>query len=130
MNILGILRGPNHLSKLTKETILVIGAHYDTVETSTGTDDNGSGTVAVLEAARLLSMRRREFNHTVIFVAFDWEETVRRQLCGQNSSPLLGPRRKWRICERLFAQGTRRPFEAHLYRCYHDGHDSRVQQKS
>lgn len=37
-----------------------------------GADDNGSGTVAVLEAARVLSPF--EFDYTIRFIAFDEEE--------------------------------------------------------
>ena len=33
---------------------IVVGAHYDSVRRRTGANDNGSGTAAVLELARLL----------------------------------------------------------------------------
>lgn len=36
------------------DEILVIGAHYDTVDQTPGANDNGSGTVALLALARLL----------------------------------------------------------------------------
>jgi Zn-dependent M28 family amino/carboxypeptidase len=36
---------------------VLLGAHYDTVPVSPGADDNGSGTVVVLEMARLLRQR-------------------------------------------------------------------------
>lgn len=55
----------------SKEAVLV-GGHFDTVRT-VGADDNGSGTVAVLEAARnlkTLSNRKR----TLIVAFFDEEE--------------------------------------------------------
>lgn len=42
---------------------------------SPGIDDNGSGMVATLEVARILS-QRPQLNHTVMFVAFDLEELV------------------------------------------------------
>jgi len=52
---------------------LVIGAHYDTVSTTPGADDNGSGTTAVLLVAReLVQLRHRSLN--VMFAFFDQEE--------------------------------------------------------
>lgn len=54
----------------------MIGAHYDTVPKSPGVDDNGSGSVAVLELARLLHKHQCKLNMTVIFVLFDMEEDV------------------------------------------------------
>jgi Zn-dependent M28 family amino/carboxypeptidase len=52
--------------------ILVLGAHYDTVETSPGADDNASAVAVMLEVARLL--HGRQFQKTVRFVAFTCEE--------------------------------------------------------
>jgi hypothetical protein len=54
------------------EEIVLIGAHYDTVEGSPGANDNGSGVAALLELARLLA--DRELPRTVRFVAFVNEE--------------------------------------------------------
>ena len=67
---------------------VVLGAHYDHLglggENSldpeanvphNGADDNASGTAALLEAARLLVMRREELSRDVIFVAFTAEES-------------------------------------------------------
>ena len=67
-NIEGTLQGINE----TSDEIYIICAHYDTVSSSPGADDDGSGTVAVLAAAYLMS--QYEFNHTIRFVAFDGEE--------------------------------------------------------
>ena len=53
----------------------IICAHYDDMPSGAlapGADDNGSGTCAVLEAARLLAPF--SFDYTIIFVAFDEEE--------------------------------------------------------
>jgi len=53
----------------------VIGAHYDDMPSGSlapGADDNASGTVAVLEAARILSTFPTEYS--IIFVLFDEEE--------------------------------------------------------
>jgi len=46
-NIVGIL--PGELWGTKDDEVLVIGAHWDTVPTSKGMDDNGSGCTAVLE---------------------------------------------------------------------------------
>lgn len=52
---------------------IVVGAHYDTVRTSPGADDDASGTTAVLMVAEALSgMTQRRMN--VLFVFFDQEE--------------------------------------------------------
>jgi subtilisin-like proprotein convertase family protein len=53
----------------------IICAHYDDMPSgplAPGADDNGSGTCAVIEAARLLSPYI--FDYTLIFIAFDEEE--------------------------------------------------------
>jgi subtilisin-like proprotein convertase family protein len=53
----------------------IICAHYDDMPTGAlapGADDNGSGTSAVLEAARVLSPY--SFDYTIKFIAFDEEE--------------------------------------------------------
>lgn len=52
---------------------IVVGAHYDTVSTSPGADDNASGVTATLLVAEdLVRLRRRDAN--VMFVFFDQEE--------------------------------------------------------
>jgi len=51
---------------------IIIGAHYDAVTGSPGADDNGSGTIGVLEIARVLKNIPTEM--TFIFIAFDYEE--------------------------------------------------------
>jgi subtilisin-like proprotein convertase family protein len=53
----------------------IICAHYDDMPSgplAPGADDNGSGTCAVVEAARLLAPF--DFDYTIIFIAFDEEE--------------------------------------------------------
>jgi len=53
----------------------VIGAHYDNMPSGSitpGADDNASGSVAVMEAARILSNFPTEYS--IIFVTFDAEE--------------------------------------------------------
>ncbi len=54
------------------EDIIIIGAHYDTVENSPGADDNGSAIAGLLEIFRILSAGR--YKRTVRFVAFTMEE--------------------------------------------------------
>jgi len=58
--------------------IVVLGAHYDSLNFSTttgpapGADDDASGTAGVLEIARILSSQ--SFDHTIRFCAFSGEE--------------------------------------------------------
>ena len=52
--------------------IYIICGHYDTVTSSPGADDDGSGTVAVMIASYIMS--QYQFNHTLKFVAFSGEE--------------------------------------------------------
>ncbi|MBN2161053.1 MAG: M28 family peptidase [Spirochaetes bacterium] len=54
------------------DSIVLVGAHYDTIEETPGADDNASGIAALLEIFRLLSGRR--YRRTVRFVAFTLEE--------------------------------------------------------
>ena len=53
-------------------SIIVIGAHYDTLAGTPGADDNASGIAGLLEVARLL--QKSSFDRTVRFVAFTLEE--------------------------------------------------------
>ena len=57
---------------ITPERILVVGAHYDSVEGCPAANDNASGVAGVLAAARALAGRR--FRSTVRFVLFANEE--------------------------------------------------------
>lgn len=54
------------------EEIVVVGAHYDTVQGSPGANDNASGVAVVLEAARVLAGTPTP--RTVQFVLFSGEE--------------------------------------------------------
>lgn len=54
------------------DRVLIVGAHYDTVEGTPGADDNASGIAVLLELARLHAETR--FRKTVRFVAFTLEE--------------------------------------------------------
>ena len=52
--------------------ILLVGAHYDSVQGSPGADDNATGVVVALEVARLL--RDRQTSRPLRIVLFDQEE--------------------------------------------------------
>jgi Zn-dependent M28 family amino/carboxypeptidase len=52
--------------------LVILGAHFDSVERTPGADDNASGVAVLLEAARLLSRARP--SSQVIFCAFNLEE--------------------------------------------------------
>jgi hypothetical protein len=57
------------------EEIVVLGGHYDSYSSSyraPGADDNASGTCGVMETARIFA--GREFERTLVFVAFSGEE--------------------------------------------------------
>lgn len=68
----------NPVSNLVAETpgdsgrIVVLGAHYDTVETTPGADDNGSAVAVLLETMRTLAAVRPR--HTIRYVSFACEE--------------------------------------------------------
>jgi hypothetical protein len=50
----------------------IINAHFDSEAQAPGADDNGSGVVGMLEAARILS--KYSFKNSVRFIGFDLEE--------------------------------------------------------
>lgn len=56
----------------TSSDVLVLSAHYDSVDGSPGADDNASAVACLLEAARVCS--GCEFERTIEIVAFDLEE--------------------------------------------------------
>ncbi|HKQ69804.1 MAG TPA: M28 family peptidase, partial [Polyangiaceae bacterium] len=68
--------------------VVVVGAHYDHLgmggrdslapdkhEPHVGADDNASGTAALLEVARALSLRKTELRRDVLFLSFSGEES-------------------------------------------------------
>eukprot|EP00095_Tigriopus_kingsejongensis_P009819 maker-scaffold239_size242058-snap-gene-1.27 protein:Tk09819 transcript:maker-scaffold239_size242058-snap-gene-1.27-mRNA-1 annotation:"hypothetical protein DAPPUDRAFT_306809" len=71
-NMMGII--PGEYFGTQKDKILVVGAHWDTVVTSSGYDDNASGVASILELGRALSMAECKLKYTVILVTFDLEE--------------------------------------------------------
>ena len=72
LNILGVLPGKRW--GRSGDLVMVVAAHWDTVLASPGTNDNGSGVVALLEIARILARERRKLKNSVIFAFFDKEE--------------------------------------------------------
>jgi Zn-dependent M28 family amino/carboxypeptidase len=54
------------------DNVVIVDAHYDSVANAPGADDNGSGTVGVMEIARLLSPFPSK--KTMRFIGFDLEE--------------------------------------------------------
>ena len=80
VNVIGVLRGSD--PTLANE-VVVVGAHFDHVgiqpavngdTIANGADDDGSGTVAVMEAARIIAAGPRP-KRTIIFAAFTGEES-------------------------------------------------------
>lgn len=73
------LKGENvygiQYSQKNPNLYVIICAHYDNMppgESAPGADDNGSGTVAVIEAARILS--KYSFDYSIIYALWDEEE--------------------------------------------------------
>ncbi len=107
--------------------VLVIGAHYDSVRTTPGADDNASGIAGLLALARLLA--NAEPARTIRFVAFALEEPPAAR------SPDMGSYRYARelhdggesiagmiclemigfFCDRVGCQGYPFPFMNRLY---------------
>lgn len=82
-NVIAVLEGKGPLANET----IIVGAHYDHVgrggqgsrapgstEIHNGADDNGSGTIAILEVARRLAARPEKLERRVVFIAFTAEE--------------------------------------------------------
>lgn len=75
-NVIGMIEGTDE--KLKNE-IIVIGAHFDHLgksggEIYYGADDNGSGTVAVMAAAKAISKLKGKARRTILFMNFTGEE--------------------------------------------------------
>jgi len=67
-NIVATLPGNDQNSN----AIFILSAHYDTFQDSPGANDDGSGIVAIMTIAEILSSY--SFNHTIRFIAFSGEE--------------------------------------------------------
>ncbi len=85
-NVVGMLKGND---PVLQNEVIVIGAHYDhlgmggansgslmpdTVAVHNGADDNGSGTVGLLELAQAFAAERAELKRSILFIAFTGEE--------------------------------------------------------
>jgi aminopeptidase YwaD len=80
-NVLGLVEGSD---PKRKNEIVVIGAHYDHMGTSTdekgnqrifhGADDNASGTAGLLELAQFFAAHRDRLHRSLLFIAFGAEE--------------------------------------------------------
>src|SRR5439155_11632427 len=53
---------------------VILGAHLDSWDLGTGATDNGTGSMVVLETARLLSQLKVQPRRTIRFVLFTGEE--------------------------------------------------------
>lgn len=56
------------------DEVVLLGAHLDSWDMGTGTTDNGTGSIAVLEAARILAASGMKPKRTIRFVLFSGEE--------------------------------------------------------
>jgi len=72
INIIGEKKGSLHARRAQEERILVVGAHYDSVEGSSGADDDASGVAAALGVAYALGGMSHP--HTLRITLYDNEE--------------------------------------------------------
>lgn len=77
-NIIGTKTGTQEPEKK-----ILVTAHFDTVSTSPGANDNASGVAALLELARVF--RNNRFKRSILFIGFDQEE---QRVDGQADSPI------------------------------------------
>lgn len=56
----------------SSDAVFIICAHYDTIKSSPGANDDGSGIAIMLTIAKILS--QYSFNHTIKFIAFSGED--------------------------------------------------------
>ncbi|XP_070563440.1 uncharacterized protein YfbL-like [Ptychodera flava] len=75
VNVIGILEG--QAIGTADDNVVLLGAHYDTTDTTRGVDDNGSGVALLLEAAAMVTKAACKPKNTILFVAFDLEEFQR-----------------------------------------------------
>ncbi len=67
-NVIATLKGTEN-----PELVYVVGSHFDSVPVGPGADDDTSGTVALLEAARMLAKHPQA--STIIFASYTGEES-------------------------------------------------------
>jgi carboxypeptidase Q len=68
-NVVGEIPG-----KSKPEEVVILGAHLDSWDLGTGATDNGAGSIAVLEAARILGGLKLGQSRTIRFILFGGEE--------------------------------------------------------
>jgi hypothetical protein len=68
-NTIGEIRGSEH-----PDEVVLLGAHLDSWDLATGGTDNATGSIAVLEAARILKAAGIQPKRTIRFVLFSGEE--------------------------------------------------------
>src|SRR5437899_7662817 len=56
------------------DEVVILGAHLDSWDLGTGSTDNGTGSMAVLEAARTLAKLELKPKRTIRFILFTGEE--------------------------------------------------------
>jgi carboxypeptidase Q len=76
-NTVGELRG-----REKPDELVILGAHLDSWDLGQGTTDNGTGSMVVLEAARLLAATGIQPRRTIRFILFSGEE---QGLCGSRA---------------------------------------------
>jgi hypothetical protein len=86
-NVVATLKGTQN-----PDLIYVVSSHFDSVQIGPGADDDTSGTVALLEAARALA--KTPLPATVVFASFTGEEAG---LLGSREFVRLAAERKWNI---------------------------------
>ncbi|CAB4060099.1 TBX20 [Lepeophtheirus salmonis] len=74
-NIFGIYPGKKWGTP--EDEIVIIGSHWDTLETTDGLNDNGSGSAGILEITRAFMARNVIPDNSFIVVAFDVEDPPR-----------------------------------------------------
>lgn len=68
-NTIGEIRGTDK-----PEEVVILGAHLDSWDLGTGTTDNGTGSMVVLEAARVIAQSGLKPKRTIRFILFSGEE--------------------------------------------------------
>lgn len=69
--------GQNIIVEITgqsKDTAVIVGAHYDSVTTGPGINDNGSGVALVLELMNHYAIQKTKPKHTIYLAFWDSEE--------------------------------------------------------
>lgn len=56
---------PGRFTGTSDDKIVLIGSHYDSVQSTPGVDDNGSGMTALLQALKLYTSPGQQFNECI-----------------------------------------------------------------